>query len=123
MPEKRVLGSEGSVKGMPFQIEGSTTEKAHICLVEVRAKGTWRRPCSVEWREHELRVLSEVHRAQHDRQEQGPTSSARPMQPTCIRLAVSLAYYIYGLAGSQCRTSRIIAGDVVGVLRNKQKVV
>src|SRR6218665_607283 len=38
---------------------GATTEKPLFCTVEVREKGTWRIPCSVEWRERELRALSE----------------------------------------------------------------
>jgi len=33
----------GSTKG--FQIEGPAAAKARFCTVEVRAKGTWRRPC------------------------------------------------------------------------------
>src|SRR6218665_2401944 len=32
--------------GRPFQVEGPPTEKARICLVEVRAKGT-RRKCII----------------------------------------------------------------------------
>ena len=59
-----VLGSERINKGRPFQIEGPATAKARLCMVEVLAKGTWRRPCSAERRE--LRALSE-----------GPQSSTR----------------------------------------------
>ena len=34
-----------SWEGSPFQIEGPTMEKARLCLAEVRANGTRRRPC------------------------------------------------------------------------------
>src|ERR1700733_2534267 len=37
-----------SSRGSPFQFEGPRTEKAWFCLMEVRANGTWRRPCSDE---------------------------------------------------------------------------
>src|SRR6218665_1591451 len=64
---ERVLGSEQIDKGKPFQIEGPTTAKARFCLVEVRANGTRRRPCSAERRERELRALCV-----------GPQNSTRP---------------------------------------------
>src|ERR1700733_15029059 len=37
-----------SSRGSPFQVEGPRTEKALFCLMEVRANGTCRRPCSDE---------------------------------------------------------------------------
>src|ERR1700735_3175485 len=40
------LGRRRSSRGSPFQVEGPRTEKARFCLMEVRANGTWRRPCS-----------------------------------------------------------------------------
>src|SRR6218665_4134105 len=79
-----ILGSERMEKGRPFQIEGPTTAKARFCLVEVRAKGTWRRPSSADRRERELRALSVGHRAQQDRSEQGPANNAIPMEPSYI---------------------------------------
>jgi len=39
---KRVLLQMRSSEARPFQVEGPTTEKAQICLVEVQAKGTRR---------------------------------------------------------------------------------
>jgi len=36
-------------EGMPFLVKGPTMEKAQICLVEVWAKLTMRRPCWDEW--------------------------------------------------------------------------
>src|ERR1700733_2151733 len=42
------LGRRRSPRGNPFQVEGPRTEKARFCLIEVRANGTWRRPCSDE---------------------------------------------------------------------------
>ena len=41
--KRRWQGSIGKIRsweGSPFQIEGPTTEKARLCLVEVRANGT-----------------------------------------------------------------------------------
>src|SRR6218665_2438881 len=46
-----------SSEGRLFQVEGPTTENARICLVEVRSKGTRRRPCWDEWSDHELIAL------------------------------------------------------------------
>src|ERR1043165_7033420 len=42
---EKVLGKRRSSRGRPFQVEGPTTKKARFCIVEVRAKGTSRRPC------------------------------------------------------------------------------
>src|SRR6218665_317183 len=52
-----VLLKMRSSEGRPFQVEGPTTEKARICLVEVRAKGTRRRPCWDERSDRELIAL------------------------------------------------------------------
>src|SRR6218665_127361 len=49
----KMLSSEGRL----FQVEGPTTEKTRICLVEVRAKGTRRRPCWDERSDRELIAL------------------------------------------------------------------
>src|SRR6218665_652518 len=49
-----VLLKMRSSEGRPFQVEGLTTEKARICLVEVRAKG---RPCWDERSDRELIAL------------------------------------------------------------------
>src|SRR6218665_2374710 len=46
-----ILGNNRSAKDSPFQSEGPTTEKARFCIIAVWAKGTRRRPCSVERRE------------------------------------------------------------------------
>src|ERR1700733_4675025 len=42
------LGRRLSSRGSPFQVERPRTEKARFCLIEVRANGTWRRPCTDE---------------------------------------------------------------------------
>ena len=42
---ERVLWKIPSSEGRPFQVEGPTTENVRICLVEVWAKSTRRRPC------------------------------------------------------------------------------
>src|SRR6218665_3277877 len=52
-----VLLEMRSSEGRPFQVEGPTTEKARICLVEVRAKWTRRRPCWDERSDRELIAL------------------------------------------------------------------
>jgi len=53
------------------------------CLVEVRSKGTWRRPCSVERRERELRGTYSVgHRAQQDR----PQQSLQAARDQCSKI-------------------------------------
>ena len=53
----KVLGKIRSWEGSPFQIEGPTTEKARLCLVEVQANGTRRRPCWDERSDRELIAL------------------------------------------------------------------
>src|SRR6218665_954546 len=52
-----VLLKMRSSEGRPFQVEGPTTEKARICLVEVWAKWTRRRPCWDERSDRELIAL------------------------------------------------------------------
>src|SRR6218665_2673098 len=52
-----VLLKMRSSEGRPFQVEGPTTEKARICIAEVRAKGTRRRPCWDERSDRELIAL------------------------------------------------------------------
>src|SRR6218665_1910620 len=52
-----VLFKMRSLEGRTFQVEGPTTEKARICLVEVRANGTRRRPCWDEQSDRELIAL------------------------------------------------------------------
>ena len=49
-----------SSEGRPFQVEGPTTEKSRVCLVEVRAKGTRRIPCWDERSDRELIAVFEV---------------------------------------------------------------
>jgi len=46
-----------NIQGEIVQTEGPSIEKARLCMVEVGAKGNWRRPCSAEWREQAPRVL------------------------------------------------------------------
>src|SRR6218665_1491548 len=46
-----------SLEGSLFQIEGPTMENARLCLVEVRANGTRRRPCLDERSDRELIAL------------------------------------------------------------------
>src|SRR6218665_3179040 len=52
-----VLLKMRSSEGRLVQVEGPTTEKARICLVEVRAKGTRMRPCWDERSDRELIAL------------------------------------------------------------------
>src|ERR1700733_14781505 len=55
------LGRRRSSRGSPFQVKGPRTEKARFCLMEVRANGTRRRPCSDERSDLEplaLRIVS-----------------------------------------------------------------
>jgi len=59
---ERVLLTMRSSEGRPFQLEGPTTEKARICLVEVQAKGTRRRPCWDERSDRELIAQEENNR-------------------------------------------------------------
>src|ERR1043165_10141682 len=54
---EKVLGKRRSSRGRPFQVEGPTAKKARFCIVEVRARGTSRRPCSDERRDRELLAL------------------------------------------------------------------
>src|SRR5688572_28000707 len=46
----RLPGCRRSSRGRPFQIIGPATEKARLCIVAVRAKGTIRTPFSAERR-------------------------------------------------------------------------
>src|SRR6218665_3418815 len=58
----RILLKMRSSEGIPFQVEGATTQKARICLVEERAKGARRRrPC---WDERSDRELIALRRGQ-----------------------------------------------------------
>src|SRR3984885_10657330 len=61
-----------SSKGSPFQVEGPRTEKARFCLVEVRANGTWRRPCSDERSDLEPPALRSVQQHSWRLTGQGP---------------------------------------------------
>ena len=54
---ENTLGSDRRANGRPFHTKGPTTEKARLCMVEVRANGTWRRPCSAERRWRVLRAV------------------------------------------------------------------
>src|SRR6218665_1832836 len=83
-----------SSEGRPFQVEGPTTEKARICLVEVRAKGTRRRPCWDDRSDRELIALRGGQQSSrrymyivHCRQEQGQLSSARPRKRSYMKSA------------------------------------
>src|SRR6218665_4019482 len=60
-----VLLKMQSSEGRPFQVEGPTTEKARICLVEVRVKGTRRRPCWDERSDRELIALRGGQQSSH----------------------------------------------------------
>src|SRR6218665_3885807 len=84
-----VLLKMRSSEGRPFQVEGPTTEKARICLVKVRAKGTRRGPCWDERSDRELIALrggQQSSRMQFRRlQEQGQLSSARPRKRSCMK--------------------------------------
>jgi len=53
---ENTLGSDQRANGRPFHTKGPTAEKARLCMVEVRANGTWRRPCSAEQRWQVLRA-------------------------------------------------------------------
>ena len=66
----KVLKKRRSSEGRPFQVEGSTTENARFCLVEVRPKGTRRRPLWDERSDRELIALREGSRVHEGRQEQ-----------------------------------------------------
>src|SRR6218665_767508 len=76
-----------SSEGRPFQVEGPTTEKTRICLVEVRAKGTRRRPCWDERSDRELIALRGDNRVHVGRQEQGQLNSARPRKRSYMKSA------------------------------------
>src|SRR6218665_2354503 len=77
-----------SSEGRPFQVEGPTTEKARICLVEVRAKGTRRRPCRDERSDRELIALRGGQQSSRiGKQEQSQLSSARPKKRSYMRSA------------------------------------
>ena len=52
-----ILLNMRSSEARPFQVEGPTTEKARICLLEVRAKGTRRRPRWEKRSDRELKAL------------------------------------------------------------------
>ena len=57
---ENTLGSDRRASGRPFYTKGPTTEKARLCIVEVRANyGTWRRPGSAERGWRVLRTLRE----------------------------------------------------------------
>jgi len=56
---ENTLGSDQRANGRPFQTKGPTTEKARLCMAEVWASGTWRRPCSAKWRWWVLWALRE----------------------------------------------------------------
>jgi len=57
----RLIRNNRSAKdGSPFQSETPTIEKARFCLVVVRAKGTIRKPRSIEEREWRPGILMEV---------------------------------------------------------------
>src|SRR6218665_2431879 len=78
-----------SSEGRPFQVEGPTTEKARICLVEVLAKGTRRRPCWDERSDRELIALrgGQPSSRHVGRQEQGQLSITRPRKRSCMKSA------------------------------------
>lgn len=48
------MRAERKMEAIPNQ--GPTTEKARLCLMEVRERGTQRRPCSAEQREWETQA-------------------------------------------------------------------
>src|SRR6218665_1069552 len=75
-------------EGRPFQVEGPTTEKTLICLVEVRAKGTRRRPCFDERSDRKLIALRGGQQSSRiGRQKQGQLSSARPRKRSYMKSA------------------------------------
>ena len=56
---ENTLGSDRRANVRPFHTKGPTPEKARLFMVEVRANGTWRRPCSAERRWRVLRAVRE----------------------------------------------------------------
>jgi len=85
---ENTLGSDWRANGRPFHIKGPITEKTRLCMTEVRANGTWRRPL----KEAEVGVLRaySVLRAWPIREYQTRTATLTSMR--CLR-------------GSQWRTS------------------
>jgi len=53
LTEHKRRWNKRSAKDSPFQREGPITEKARFCLVVMRAKGTMRKPCSLERRKRQ----------------------------------------------------------------------